>query len=237
MAVKQFGAKVTDSLIKTETSCSPLKPVHGLKPVLTFPRWVRLIRPDQFSSALSTPPRARNGRFALHIKPIILTDADFRAGACANLPPQYEAGMPWRLGLVVPKRFEASAVRRNTIKRVWREVFRTRRERLLALSPGQDLVVRLTASLKAKPAKGAARASSKLAASNNDAAVKGKKVQPAPKVGTVSGVQSAPGLIALRRLCYQDADTLLEQLSCKLERSRKERANVETSSPQIESAK
>lgn len=46
-----------------------------------------------------------------------------------------------RLGLVIPKRFAALAVTRNTIKRVLRETFRHRRG---SLPPG-DMVFRLVA--------------------------------------------------------------------------------------------
>jgi len=48
---------------------------------------------------------------------------------------------PARLGMVIPKRYAALAVTRNTIKRVLRETFRHHRH---ALPPG-DLVFRLVA--------------------------------------------------------------------------------------------
>lgn len=56
--------------------------------------------------------------------------------------PRGEQEAPARLGLVIPKRFAALAVTRNTIKRVLREAFRHHRN---ALPPG-DLVFRLVAS-------------------------------------------------------------------------------------------
>jgi ribonuclease P protein component len=58
---------------------------------------------------------------------------------------------PWRLGLIVPKRFEPSAVRRNAVKRVWRDSFRRESEGLLALNHGHDVVIRLVAKPKAGP--------------------------------------------------------------------------------------
>lgn len=70
----------------------------------------------------------RSGLFALHVLP-------------------NDRG--WRLGLVIPKRFEGHAVRRNAIRRIWRETFRTARLAPLADESGWDLVVRLTSRPKA----------------------------------------------------------------------------------------
>jgi ribonuclease P protein component len=67
----------------------------------------------------------------------------------------------WRLGLIVPKRFEPSAVRRNALKRVWRDSFRRECQTLLALNCGHDLVIRLVS----KPAPGALLALKRAASS------------------------------------------------------------------------
>lgn len=67
----------------------------------------------------------------------------------AALPP---APM-WRLGLVIPKRYEASAVARNTIKRRWRDAFRRGRVAWAAEFGGADVVVRLQGPLVPRPPK------------------------------------------------------------------------------------
>ena len=69
---------------------------------------------------------ARTRSFAIHLK----ASADSRS---------------WRLGLVIPKRWEARAVARVAIKRVWREAFRCERGTLEKLGKHHDLVVRLCA--------------------------------------------------------------------------------------------
>jgi ribonuclease P protein component len=51
----------------------------------------------------------------------------------------------WRLGLIVPKKLEPSAVRRNAVKRVWRDLFRRQLPTLEESRVGHDLVVRLAA--------------------------------------------------------------------------------------------
>jgi|GEM_PF-3059415 len=51
----------------------------------------------------------------------------------------------WRLGLVIPKRWEARAVARVAIKRAWREGFRCKRGTFERLGTRHDLVVRLCA--------------------------------------------------------------------------------------------
>jgi ribonuclease P protein component len=56
----------------------------------------------------------------------------------------------WRLGLVVPKKFEPNAVRRNALKRVWRDLFRRELGSLEELNAGHDLVIRLFARPRAQ---------------------------------------------------------------------------------------
>ena len=103
----------------------------------TFPRARRLLTPSQFSSVLAAPIALRAGAFALHVA------VRSEPGTAADTAPA------WRLGLVIPKRFVASAVRRNAIKRSWREAFRLRAASLEARLPACDLVVRMSAPLYA----------------------------------------------------------------------------------------
>jgi ribonuclease P protein component len=56
----------------------------------------------------------------------------------------------WRLGLIVPKKFEPSAVRRNAVKRVWRDLFRRHLPALENLRAGHDLVIRLAGRPRAR---------------------------------------------------------------------------------------
>ncbi len=58
----------------------------------------------------------------------------------------------WRLGLVIPKRHVRSAVKRNTIKRRWREAFRRQREAWADEFGGADFVIRMHAPLAPRPA-------------------------------------------------------------------------------------
>ena len=91
--------------------------------------------PAEFERCLRRPPIHRDGPFALHLCPA-------ETGAEAS---------GWRLGLVIPKRYEASAVARNTIKRRWRDAFRRGRAAWAAEFGAADLVVRLQSPLVPKP--------------------------------------------------------------------------------------
>ena len=93
-----------------------------------------------FDRCLRRPALYRSGAFALHL--------DWIAG---NGDP---AASAWRLGLVIPKRHEASAVARNTIKRRWRDAFRRGRLAWAAEFGSADVVVRLQSPLVPKPPKG-----------------------------------------------------------------------------------
>lgn len=105
--------------------------------------------PAEFDRCLRRPAFHRSGSFALHLCWI---DASMQAPT-AVLPP---APM-WRLGLVIPKRYEASAVARNTIKRRWRDAFRRGRVAWAAEFGSVDVVVRLQGPLVPKPPKVAGR--------------------------------------------------------------------------------
>ena len=97
-----------------------------------------MLVPAEFERCLRRPALFRDGSFALHLN---------RSG------PVSADGASWRLGLVVPKRYEASAVARNTIKRRWRDAFRRGRATWAAEFGSADLVVRLQAPLVPKPPK------------------------------------------------------------------------------------
>lgn len=100
-----------------------------------FPRAARMTTPAEFDRCLRRPPAYRNGAFALHLHWI---DGD-------------PADPVWRLGLVVPKRYEATAVGRNTVKRRWRDAFRRGRGAWAGEFGSADLVVRLQSPLVPKP--------------------------------------------------------------------------------------
>ena len=113
-----------------------------------YPRNARMATPAEFDRVLRRPALFRSGAFALHLEWIVpMTDAG--PGRCA--------APDWRLGLVIPKRYEASAVARNTIKRRWRDAFRRGRAAWAAEFGSADLVVRLQGPLVPKAAKAAVR--------------------------------------------------------------------------------
>jgi ribonuclease P protein component len=113
------------------------------RPRGSLPRSARLPGATDFDRCLRQAPLFRQGAFALYL-------------ALVATPP--EVGAAWRLGLVIPKRYEASAVARNTIKRRWREVFRAHRDAWASEFGSGDLVVRLQGPLvpRASKARGVA---------------------------------------------------------------------------------
>lgn len=89
--------------------------------------------PAEFDRCLRRPPAYRNGPFALHLHWI------------------EEPGEPvWRLGFVVPKRYEPTAVGRNTVKRRLRDAFRRGRDAWAGEFGSADVVVRLQTALVTK---------------------------------------------------------------------------------------
>jgi ribonuclease P protein component len=94
--------------------------------------------PAEFSRCLGQPAPYRDGAFALHVA--------FGSGDDASS----SAPRTWRLGLVIPKRYEKSAVARNTIKRRWRAAFRQGHGTLSGEFGNADLVVRLQRPLLPK---------------------------------------------------------------------------------------
>jgi len=99
-------------------------------------RDARIPRVEGFDHCLKSPAVLRHGVFVLHVR---FVDAPV-----------------WRLGLVIPKRFERSAVARNAIKRRWREGFRRCRAAWASEFGGADLVVRMGAPLAPRTAVGPA---------------------------------------------------------------------------------
>lgn len=133
----------------------------------------RIPGPQGFDHCLKKPAVWRRGVFAFHVV--------------------FVESPAWRLGLVVPKRFEKSAVARNTIKRRWREAFRRQRAAWAVEFGGADLVIRMQAPLvpRTPPSRRV-----------SGVAKKGTPVQAPPAVPTVvttargRGVFDATGLLA-----------------------------------------
>lgn len=86
-------------------------------------RELKLLKTDEFSSVFNFKKRYHTPLFVLHFK----NNTKQRA----------------RIGLVVPKRIEKSAVQRNYMRRVFRELFRTNS---IGAELGYDLVIRVQKS-------------------------------------------------------------------------------------------
>jgi len=125
------------------------------------PRVITLRVPAEFERCLGRPPLYRSGAFALHCARVAAVGDGADGAVDAKALPI------WRLGLVIPKRYESSAVARNTIKRRWRAAFQRDQASLSAEFGSADLVVRLQGPLMPKstaPATVAALAPAKLRA-------------------------------------------------------------------------
>ncbi|MBU65331.1 MAG: ribonuclease P protein component [Cupriavidus sp.] len=86
-----------------------------------FPKAARLTKTDEFSSVFALRPRRRSTHFVLYVR--------------ANGQEQS------RLGIVVGKKFAPRAAERNLVKRMVRELFRSRQ----AQFAGRDILLRLQA--------------------------------------------------------------------------------------------
>ncbi len=93
----------------------------------TFKRTDKLVKTDDFSSVFDFKDRLRCHFFVLHYKPNQLSHA--------------------RLGLVVGRKTHKSAVKRNYMRRVMRDLFRTHPARMLL---SYDLVIRITRPFEAQ---------------------------------------------------------------------------------------
>jgi RNase P protein component len=103
-----------------------------------------------FARCLDRRPLLRDGAFALHVSLQAVPDP---VSADDVVVPA-----AWRLGLVIPKRYEASAVARNTIKRRWRAAFARIHTACAGEFGAADVVVRLQAPLVPKSAPPAVKA-------------------------------------------------------------------------------
>jgi ribonuclease P protein component len=102
------------------------------RPNLTFGRSCRILDAKQYAAVMRARLRVAGTLFVGHVL-------------------RREDDSHWRLGLIVPKRFEPSAVRRNAVKRVWRDSFRREYPELLRLARGHDIVIRLVGKPEAGP--------------------------------------------------------------------------------------
>lgn len=81
-----------------------------------LPRMHKILKADAYASVLRMRVCAQTPLFYLHF--------------CAYKPTSAQTYPRPQLGLIVPKKLSKHAVRRNTIKRLSRECFRLRKERL-----------------------------------------------------------------------------------------------------------
>lgn len=106
----------------------------------TFPRSARLLTPGDFTAVFEQRSARRGRFFHLHVgaaKPAVTPDT---LAADPPTPP------PSRIGIAVPKKLLKTAVHRNLLKRLARELFRQTRCRL----DGRDYVLRLAIKLDPK---------------------------------------------------------------------------------------
>ena len=107
-------------------------PINNSPATPTFPRHVRLRKPQQFKETFSQGHRIGATLFRLHVR-LALPAQD----AATPVLPGIGTPPGARLGVAVSKRVDARAVGRNRIKRLVRESFRAIRTRL----PGGDYVL------------------------------------------------------------------------------------------------
>ena len=100
----------------------------------TFPRSARLLTPGLFTAVFEKRTARRGRFFHLHV------------GSEKQDAPSVEAASCSRIGIVVPKKLLKTAVHRNIVKRITREVFRQCRDQL----DGRDYIVRLAVKLDPK---------------------------------------------------------------------------------------
>lgn len=107
----------------------------------TFPRSVRLLTPGAFTAVFEKRSVRRGRFFHLHAG---AGQADESIAAAAG---ELAAPLPLaRLGIAVPKKLLKTAVHRNVVKRIAREVFRQTRFAL----DGRDYVLRLAVKIDLK---------------------------------------------------------------------------------------
>lgn len=107
----------------------------------TFPRTVRLLTPNAFTAVFEKRSVRRGRFFHLH------AGAGKAADSSSDVPVELATAAPLaRLGIAVPKKLLKTAVHRNVVKRIAREVFRQTR---ILLDP-RDYVLRLAVKIDPK---------------------------------------------------------------------------------------
>lgn len=107
----------------------------------TFPRSVRLLTPGAFTAVFEKRSVRRGRFFYLHAGAGKAAESIVEAAGESAAPPPLA-----RLGIAVPKKLLKTAVHRNVVKRIAREVFRQTRLRL----DGRDYVLRLAVKIDLK---------------------------------------------------------------------------------------
>ena len=111
-----------------------------------FSRASRLLKPSEFQAVFDARKACRGQWLTVH-------RADAPDEATTETPEQIEvASTGSRLGLIVAKRLVPTAARRNLIRRILRDYFRTTRDAFDAFSPG-DWIIRLHESPFPSPAR------------------------------------------------------------------------------------
>ena len=169
-------------------------------PNAAYPRRVRMTTPAEFDRCLRRPAFYRSGPFALHLYWVDASDG-------------HELIAPtWRLGLVIPKRYEATAVGRNTIKRRWRDAFRRGHGSWSGEFGSADLVVRLQAPLVPKASKSTAKSGPRSGRAADDAKLEAKQASKARPVATAAAIATPRRPAHLRARERFDPDRLLTGL-------------------------
>lgn len=106
----------------------------------TFPRSARLLSPGAFTAVFEKRTVRRGRFFHLHIGP----SKDIEIGTAQ--PVNDVIAKKSRIGIAVPKKLLKTAVHRNVVKRIAREVFRQTRYCL----DGRDYILRLAVKLDLK---------------------------------------------------------------------------------------
>lgn len=104
-----------------------------------FPRSARLLRPAEFRRVFSCRSVRQNRMFRIHVAPPVQIAASAEPGHVASA----------RIGLAIARRAVRHAHDRNRIKRIVRETFRNRRDRI---QPGDYVVTANAAAAAASPA-------------------------------------------------------------------------------------
>lgn len=114
-----------------------------------FSRASRLLKPSEFQAVFDARKACRGQWLTVHRTDAVV-DAEANVGSPAEIPKKIiTADTTRRLGLIVAKRIVPSAARRNLIRRILREYFRTTPDAF----PAGDWIVRLHDSPFPSPAR------------------------------------------------------------------------------------